>query len=107
MSELTITVVLAPNDKYRGQPPDPSWPRPQGVTLRLTKKAAKKADRKPVDLDPTDSEGVVRIDKLAARSSYQVTVLDDYFKKWTLAGEVKVDDDDCARDVVLVPPKGR
>jgi len=75
MPNLTITVSLSPNEKFTGKPdPDPSWPRPQGVTLRLTNKADKK---KAVELEATDSEGTVRSDKLEAGATYEVKVLDD------------------------------
>jgi len=105
MPNLTITVSLSPNEKFTGKPdPDPSWPRPQGVTLRLTNKADKK---KAVELEATDSEGTVRSDKLEAGATYEVKVLDDYFKGWTYAGEVTIEDDDCEQDVVLVPKKGQ
>jgi|HubBroStandDraft_6_1064221.scaffolds.fasta_scaffold40805_3 hypothetical protein len=103
MPKLTITVFLSPNDQFNGDP-DPSWPTPQGVTLQLTPKAGKK---KAVDLDATDSEGVTSGDKLAANTTYQVKILDDYFKDWTPAGEVSVDADDCEKNVVLIPKKGQ
>ncbi len=105
MPNLTITVSLSPNEKFTGKPdPDPSWPRPQGVTLRLTNKADK---TKTVELDATDSDGAVRSDKLEAGATYEVEVLDDYFKGWTHAAELTVEDDECEQDVVLVPGKGR
>ena len=44
MSQITITVVLAPHESFKEQP-DPSWPRPPGVTLQLTGKG-----KKPIEL---------------------------------------------------------
>ena len=104
MPKLTITVFLSPTDKFTGKP-DPSWPRPRGVTLRLTEKAGKK--KKSVELDATDSEGTVRSDKLAAGATYKVKVLDDYFKGWRHAAEITIEDDDCEQDIVLAPGRGR
>ena len=86
MPKLTITVFLSPNDEFNGDP-DPSWPTPQGVTLQLTNTASKKD---AVDLDATDSDGITSSDKLAAGATYEVEVLDGYFKGWTAAGDVSV-----------------
>jgi hypothetical protein len=102
MPKLTITVFLSPNEKFKPDP-DPTWPKPQGVRLRLTAKAGK---TKPVDLAATDSEGVTSYNP-PANTTYQVMILDDDFKGWWPAGEVSVKADDCEKDVVLIPEKGR
>lgn len=101
MPKLTITVFLSPNDQFNGDP-DPSWPTPQGVTLQLTNTANKKD---AVVLDATDSDGIASSDKLAAGTTYEVKVLDGYFKGWTAPGVVSVGADDTDQDVVLVPEK--
>ena len=35
MRELTINLFLCPNEKYKEQPPDPTWPAPGGIGIRL------------------------------------------------------------------------
>ena len=101
MPELTITVFLSPNDKFAGDP-DPSWPRPRGVTLQFTNKA----DRTDLPaLAATDAEGVTRGDGLVPGAKYEVKVLDGYFKDWKPAGEFSVTADDTEKAVVLVPAR--
>ena len=100
MPKLTITVFLSPNDQFNADP-DPGWPTPQGVTLQLTNAANKKD---VVHLDATDIDGITSSDKPAAGATYEVRVLDGYFKGWT-AGDVTVGADDTGQDVVLVPEK--
>ena len=102
MPKLTITVFLSPNEKYKDDP-DPSWPRPRGVRLRLTN-TVDHADT--FDLDATDGDGVTGHHGLTAGASYEVKVR-GYFKEWTPAGEVSVDPHDCEKDVVLLPGNGR
>lgn len=103
MPKLTITVFLSPNDKYPSNP-DPSWPKPSGVRLRLTNKK-KKSD--VVKLGATNIEGVTSRDKLTAGKTYKVTVTDRDLKNWRAVGQVKVGQDDTEKELVLVPAKGR
>jgi hypothetical protein len=103
MPNVTITVFLSPNEKYRADP-DPSWPRPQGVELQLTNTKDK---TETFDLDATDSNGTIAHDGLTAGAAYDVEVRGGYFKDWMPVGEVSVDSDDCEQDVILLPGKGK
>jgi hypothetical protein len=103
MPNLTITVLLSPNRKFTGNP-DGSWPKPQGVELRLTNREKEKATD-PVNLDATASGGVTSGDVLAG--TYAVTVVDADFNDWEAPGAVTIDPDDTEKAIVLVPVKDR
>jgi hypothetical protein len=44
MQKLTVTVFASPNEKYKDQDPDPSWPVLGGIQLRLVPKVLKAAE---------------------------------------------------------------
>jgi hypothetical protein len=122
MPELTITVYLSPNEQYTGDP-DPTWPRPAGVTLQLKQakepgkqakepgkqakepgKQAKEPGKQAKELGPTDSEGVITLADIA-QGTYLVEVLDPYFADWTPADPISIDEDVEAKNVILTPPE--
>ncbi|HEV3066537.1 MAG TPA: hypothetical protein VGY50_01755, partial [Streptosporangiaceae bacterium] len=115
MPELTITVFLSPNEAYTGDP-DPTWPKPAGVTLQLRQakepgkqakepgKQAKEPGEQAKELGPTDSEGVITLADIA-RGTYLVKVLDPYFAGWTPADPISIDEDVAAKNVILTPPE--
>lgn len=98
MPNLTITVFLSPNQKFKGKP-DPAWLKPQGVKLKLTPVGGGTG----VNLDATDSAGVTTSGRPQASTRYDVAVVGAYFSDWTVAGQVSVGASDTTEDVVLFP----
>jgi hypothetical protein len=107
MPKLEIQIFLCPNEAYQTVPadPDPTWPTPKGVTLRLTQTPPPARGPYAVTFPSTTADGITS--KTVTAGTYNIAVLDSSLNGWIpYPGTVTVAANSPAEKIIrLVPAK--
>jgi hypothetical protein len=106
---LRVILRLCPNELYKDELADPTWPTLEGVKLRFKERPAapeeKPADPTVVKFPPSTDKGVASKD-LEPRTIYDIEIPGKSFDGWAVYPSfIDTDDSAAEREIRLIPPE--